>query len=61
MGPVGVKGRRVSRVPCEVHGFKGLICQSSFKSFKVLGRQVSKVEGDPGLIMRFKVLEGHSK
>ena len=28
---------------------------------KVLGRQVSKAEGDPGLIMRFKVLEGHSK
>ena len=25
------------------------------KSFKVLGRQVSNVEGDPGLIMRFKV------
>ena len=22
---------------------------------------MSKVEGDPGLIMRFKVLEGHSK
>ena len=31
------------------------------KVLKVLGRQVSKVEGDPGLIMRFKVLEGHSK
>ena len=31
------------------------------KVSKVLGRQVSKVEGDPGLIMRFKVLEGHSK
>ena len=28
---------------------------------KVLGRQVSKAEGDPGLIMSFKVLEGHSK
>ena len=32
-----------------------------FKVSKVLGRQVSKAEGDPGLIMRFKVLEGHSK
>jgi len=31
------------------------------KVSKVPGRQVSKVEGDPGLIMRFKVLEGHSK
>ena len=48
-------------LPCEVHGCKGLICQNSLKCFKVLGRQVSKVEGDPGLIMRFKVLEGHSK
>ena len=26
------------------------------KVSKVLGRQVSEVEGDPGLIMRFKVL-----
>ena len=33
----------------------------SLKVSKVLGRQVSKVEGDPELIMRFKVLEGHSK
>ena len=61
MDPVGVKGRRGSRVPCEFNSFKGLMCQSSLKSCKVLGRQVSKVEGDPGLIMRFKVLEGHSK
>ena len=28
---------------------------------KVLGRQVPKAEGDPGLIMRSEVLEDHSK
>ena len=61
MGPVGVKGRRGTRVPCEVHGCIGLISRKSKQVSKVLGRQVSKVEGDPGLIMRFKGLEGHSK
>ena len=35
MGPVGGKGRRGSKVPCEVHGFKGLIRSKVLKSFKV--------------------------
>ena len=29
MDPMGVKGRRSSKVPCEVHGFKGLISRKS--------------------------------
>ena len=60
-GPCGCQGINELTGPSRGHSFKGLICQSSLKSFKVLGRQVSKVEGDPGLIMRFKVLEGHSE
>ena len=53
MGPVGVKGGRGSRAPCEVHGFEGLRCRR-FKVSQVLRRQMSKVEGAPGLIMRFQ-------
>ena len=40
-----VRGRRGSRVPCEAHGFKGLRCRRFSKLSKVLGRQVTKVEG----------------
>jgi len=56
-GLQGFKGRFFN---LRGHGFKGLICQSSLKCSKVLGRQVPKAEGDPGLIMRSEVLEGHS-
>ena len=37
------KGSRAQGLPCEVHGFKGLICQSSLKSFK--GSRTSGVKG----------------
>ena len=53
MDPMCVKGRRVKGVLCEVHGFEGLRCRR-FKVSQVLGRQMSKVEGVPGLIMRFQ-------
>ena len=63
MGPVGVKGRRVSRVPCEVHGFMGLISRRSQQVSKVIGRQglPCEVHGFKGLICQsslksFKVL-----
>ena len=39
MDPVGVKGRRGSRVTREVHGFKGQRCRRFLKVSKVLGRQ----------------------
>ena len=55
------KGSRAQGFNLRGHGFKGIICQSSLKVSKVLGRQVSKAEGHPGLIMRSEVLEGHSK
>ena len=55
------KGSRAQGFNLRGHGFKGLICQSSLKISKVLGRQVSKADGDPGLIVRSEVLEGHSK
>ena len=29
MDPMGVKGRRGSKVPCKVHGFKGIISRRS--------------------------------
>ena len=54
-----VPGRKVFNL--RGHGFKGLICQSSLKCSKVLGRQVPKAEGDPGLIMRFEFSEGLSE
>ena len=65
-GLKGTKGPRASGFQGKVfnlrgHGFKGLICQSSLKCSKVLGRQVPKAEGDPGFILRCEVLEGHSK
>ena len=39
MGPVGVKGKRGSRVPYEVHSFMGLISRRSQQVSKVIGRQ----------------------
>ena len=51
MDPVGVKGRRVPRVPCEVHGFIGLISRRSSRVSKVIGRQglPCEVHGFKGL------------
>ena len=65
-GLKGTKGPRASGFQGKVfnlrgHGFKGLICQSSLKCSKVLGRQVPKAEGDPGLIMRSECSEGLSE
>ena len=50
MDPMGVKGRRGSKVPYEVHGFKGLISRRSQQVSKVLGRQ-----GFPCEVHGFKV------
>ena len=49
------KGSRAQGFNLRGHGFKGLICHSSLKFSKVLGRQVPKAEGDPGLIVRSEV------
>ena len=65
-GLKGTRGPRASGFRGKVfnlggHGLKGLICQSSLECSKVLGRQVPKAEGDPGLIMRFEFSEGLSE
>ena len=39
------KGSRAEGFNLRGHGFKGLICRSSLKVSKVLGRQVSKLKG----------------
>ena len=44
MDPVGVKGRRGSRVTRKVHGFKGKRCRRCPKVSKVLGRQGFELE-----------------
>ena len=49
------KGSRAQGFNLRGHGFKGIICQRSLKISKVLGRQVSKAEGGPGLMMRSEV------
>ena len=45
--PVGVKGRKGSRAPCEVHRSKALRCRRSLKCSEVLGRQL--LQGLKGL------------
>ena len=42
------KDSRASGLPCEVHGFKGIMMSKSSKVSKALGRQVSKVKGIQG-------------
>ena len=54
------KGSRAQGFNLRGRDSKGIICHISL-NFKVLGRQVSKSEGDPGLTMRSEVLEVHSK
>ena len=61
MDPVGIKGRRGSRVRYEVHGFKGLISRRFYQVSKVLGRQSfpCEVHGFKGLLCQsFKSFKG---
>ena len=62
MDPMGVKGRKGSKVPCKVHGFKGLISRRSQQISKVLGRQGSpcEVHGFKGIIcLSLKSFKGY--
>ena len=52
MDPMGVKGRRGSKVPCKVHGFKDPISRRSQQIFK--GSRAS------GLSLRGSWLQGYN-
>ena len=55
------KGSRASECSLRGSWLQKSIMSKFLRVSKGLGRQVSKVEGDPGLIMRFKVFGGSLK